>query len=51
MDILRVAIAAASIILGIFIAQLITIILMGIREFPNAGYDGDYHIKVFTVEG
>lgn len=24
---------------------------MRIREFLNARYDGDYHIKVFTVEG
>lgn len=24
---------------------------MRIREFLNAGYDEDYHIKVFTVEG
>lgn len=24
---------------------------MRIGEFPNAGYDGDCHIKVFTVEG
>ena len=24
---------------------------MGIREFLNAGYDGDCHIEVFTVEG
>lgn len=24
---------------------------MRIREFLNARYDGDYHIKVFTAEG